>query len=596
MSHHLASISMDSMSPSAPFVSPRGSSYSPIQCESQVDFPDNGDLDDLPSIIQETQSTKNASSKVPFFKLPTLPSGISEAALAEGFIFQPRPAPKPGQYSISRPNLIDDTQDVGQSQHSQLGHFWYERGADLSKPLEPSSNDPTTEISAKDLQTNGTSPAHEQPQRQCSPFLSFVPKKNREHHGVVDMPVSTSPISHHLLMSEHMEQVKRDSEPILPPDQASSNLLCSSFHGRNKRSRYAENPSSDIGDLERPKPMAPARSPHVQRESIHSFRDLRGSINHAGGRESMQRPQSMNSNTSRKRSGVVKSPSRPGRPRVSEERQAALGQIMKYWNDCLLVADRERDQAIAEAAELQQHMAMQSQELHEAEELLRHKCAAIENAMKDSKKIQEERSRLSYQNESLVQQVEDLRNELSDSKANIVNMAKRYDSYKERLDKTIDEQQRMWKASQMQYGVLKADVAEEESKRIVESQRIEQALQLSMQKRVEMKQTFSEHQQRTEHEIQQSMVLPTAAQIVRVTDSSLENKIIGELEAKITTSETCSLREQGIAEKVLQEMRSLQLRTDQNIMSLQSKLDSFGGLAPGKPAVNPELVVQLSQK
>lgn len=549
-----------------------------------TDHLDDGDLGDLPSIVEEAQLTET-----PVFKISTSRDDMSEAALAQGFVFQPRQAPKPGQYSgISRPSLSNEAHSSDTSQHLRPAPLRSQEYADVQ---EPPPAEVGIQIPSNQPQFKHMSSGREQFQGQRSPSKSVITTEDEGHHRVENMLVSTSPMSHHSLLSDNIERAKRDINLVQPLERASSGFSNSSVRSYNRKSCHIADPAYGIGDLERPKPLSPARLRYGQMESIQKFRGSRGPSHSTRAREASHRPESQNSNISRKRSGVEKARA----PRKRPQRNEVVEQMMQYWNRVVLITEQEKEQAVNDISDLQDHLAIQSRKFNEVSSLLKERDIEIEDVERDYKKEQERRSHLSDQNKSLAQQVQDLRQQLSDSEKQATHMSEKHTSYKERFDEMMEEQRRHYEETETQYGNLKTFMTEEGLKRFLESQRVEEALRLSIQERADMNNLFNEHQHRISQDMERSMCFPTSHISAWLTNFS-ENKTLQELENKIALSEMCSQREKGMLEQTIRTMMSMQLSADRSMKDIVNKFEAFTKLAPDQLTTHAKLATQLSNK
>lgn len=72
--------------------------------------------------------------------------------------------------------------------------------------------------------------------------------------------------------------------------------------------------------------------------------------------------------------------------------------------------------------------------------------------------------------------------------------------------------------------------------------------------------------------------------------------MIRELTEKAATEEACALREQRIADHVLQQCKAMQDHTDEKMRSIGAKLDAVSQMAPNQHKTSAYATQQLSAK
>lgn len=470
----------------SPFVSLQGGlPRNSFQSKTSTHAPNSIDMSNISFIARETQPTKASLPRAPFFPPPPPPEEISEATLLDGFVFQPQEPFKPGQFT--------EFAKIGSPQHrwQELPRLQEDTGRRNLSPMKPRFFSPLV-----GLPSRSASPAREDSQTPPS----SASRADEETHDMDGPHVPKSPsISQYSLISEQIGRGDQGHGFGQPSSkQASPRISSYVFLGEP---RQLDDPASEIGDLERPRPLSRSRSRHGRKESTHSFRDIRGlgRSHGAGGR--IPRPQSKTSNISKKRSRVEKS---------HYVREAPEEDTFARKLHALI---RENQAKQLESQDWIQHqqdvIANQELMVREAFNGLDKAQADFDDVKRRYKQTQEQESHLAAQNKTLTRQVEDLHGELSDMNAQRGENTEKCASYRLKLNEAIDEQQRMYRHSQSQYEAVKAAFEKEQAERIHLSRQADEALQKSAQKRVELKQLFDEHQQRTDADIQQSNSIST---------------------------------------------------------------------------------------
>ena len=455
------------------------SSSSPAQSKTSSNPRDYQDQDDLPSTILETQQTRDLPSQDRFVKFPVLKNDISESTLGQGFIFGPRQAPKPGQYS-------------GGTELNFAGGFKqqpiYNIPQNLSGPTRPSP------AASPQLKLPGLGfPAlkHDKPLVQPDNTRNFSP----EDH----IAESTSPMSHDSVRSEHHE-----SQTTLEHGRVFAQPKNRETDPRTRNSidfaRQDQLASSICGDLEAPMPSTPRR--HRRETSVRENCPTRSRKNTHRDTDIHHRPRSQSSNISKKRAAV-----RKPRAHRDSERQKALHHVAEYWNHCMRMAEEDREEASHQIDQLQSHIQLQSRELNQAQNLLKDKHDYVQEMEQRFKELERKGTDFTEQNRDLAAEVNHLREQLSDSNKRATQLGEKYKAYKYKINEAINEQQDLYRKTKSHYEDMMTELRNEESKRASTSQEIEGVLQVSKQKRDDMKKLFQELQNQSACEIQQSMCL-----------------------------------------------------------------------------------------
>jgi hypothetical protein len=451
-----------------------------FQSKASAHAPNPSDMSNVSFVAGEAHPTKASLPRAPLF--PPLPPSdeISDAALFEGFVFQPQEPFKPGQFTGFAKS------GSPRRRWQELPWLQKDTGRRDPSPMKPRFFSPLGNPHA-----GSASPTREGSQIP----LCLASRAYEETHKMDGQHAPKSPsISQHSLISEHIDRANQgDKFGQLSSKQASPRISSYVSHGE---SCQLGDLASEIGDLERPRCLSRSRSRDGRKQSTHSFRDIRGLGRSHGVGERIQKPQCKNSNTSKKRSRVEKSRYVRGVPEGDTFARKLHDLIQE--NQAKHLESQDRIQCQEDVINNQEMM------LREAFDKLDKAKDAFHDVKSRYKQAQEQESCLAAQNKTLAKQVEDLREELSNLNAQRGESAEKCAAYRLKLNEAIDEQQRMYRHSQSQYEAVKAAFEKGQSERMHHSRRVDAALQKSVQKRVELKQLFDEHQRRTDADIQQS--------------------------------------------------------------------------------------------
>lgn len=475
-------------------------SSSPVQ----PNFADNSqdDRESLPSVVEETQNTKPLPPKTFRFSSPC--HDISESALVEGFTFQPRQAPRPGQYTgITGPSKCNEPQAVGERQQGQAS-IWSQHLPDL---LKPQPGDPELASSLKLPEIQIFDHSHCQQPAQSDKTWKDNPPGSVATSSIKSQPrgphVTTPAMSrggssrssnHRAECARPVEQGSVESTGFELPHRISPGH-------QTEHGCYQKSVPSFCDDLERPKPVTSDRPQHKRREGRHGFHDMRPVSHKTRARDSRHRSGSKSSNISKKRSAAGE----PQPRRESRRKQDAMRNVAEYWNECIRISEEEVDDLHYRNDRLREQVVLHRRQMNEAERIVRQQQGHIQDMEGRYKVLEMRDSHLSEQNNGLTQQVEDLRHKLSGVKS---HMSEKCTNLKLKLNEAIEEQQRLFIKSQTDSRNIVASIEEEKTQRASERQRFDEALERSIQQRTEMKELLTEHQRIAEQEIQRSKFQP----------------------------------------------------------------------------------------
>lgn len=250
-------------------------------------------------------------------------------------------------------------------------------------------------------------------------------------------------------------------------------------------------PESACGDLEGPV----HRSPHFQRNSMvnrpavsHDSPTWRSATRH--------RSQSRTSNMSRKRSTIRKD----RHSRDPDRKKTAMHQVAQYWNECIQIAEEEKNQAGWEIERLQHELHRHQLKLTESRSMLDDKVRELHDIEHRNRQLEEKDSQNTTENSRLGNEVEELHDQLSESKTRATALEEKHRRYRLKLNEAIKEQQALFLRSRAFYEESLSKLRDENEKRVTDSNLIDKALENSRQKREEMKRCLEEFRGEMERE------------------------------------------------------------------------------------------------
>lgn len=266
--------------------------------------------------------------------------------------------------------------------------------------------------------------------------------------------------------------------------------------------RHQRSSSSACGDLEPPTNHVPRRLHHLPGDTSNyvTNRPMRPQRNYEKASDSQPRSQSRTSNISIKRSAIHKSRAHrdPGRKKL------AMFQVAEYWNQCMLIAEEEKEEANDEIERLQDEVVRQCRKMEEAQALLSQKQSHIQTIEDRCKSLEERDSGVTDRNDKLSGEIEELRNQLAESKGREAQLTGKTKTYKKKINEVIVEQQNLYKQSREYCERTLKAIREDEGIREERAREIDEALKVSQHKREEMRKVFQEFQAHVKQESEHS--------------------------------------------------------------------------------------------
>lgn len=178
--------------------------------------------------------------------------------------------------------------------------------------------------------------------------------------------------------------------------------------------------------------------------------------------------------------------------------------VAAYWNECLQIAQDEKDAANREIEKLQAEMRRAKKKLDKAALLLSKKDAQVTQVESLCETLQQEGSQAACETQRLTGEVQGLREKLSSSQGQTSELKERYSVCKKKLNEAIKEQQDLFQRSRGFYDDMIKQLEEEKSIRESKSKVIDQALENSNKKREELRRCFQESRKQMQSQAHES--------------------------------------------------------------------------------------------
>ncbi|KAL9483666.1 hypothetical protein ACSS6W_002455 [Trichoderma asperelloides] len=473
------------------------------------------DLNDMSQLVPEPslpKTTKDHRAKVWPQSSFDHREEISEASLAEGFTFQRREPPRPGQFS----NIPRHASLVVPAA-PQLSESFERKVASLLKnkitvPLPRASPLDLPEICLPDKPTDIRSGIPEvSEESKPKPMFSI-------HSGYSDVQDSSHPRSGSPKSADEanksirlLSPPKLTSSPAksryqeIPPDadlkmappthNNTYRLVQQPPHTKPMtRNEHHQSPPSTCGDLEPPTYRAYPKSRHHRHKDslvrpIHcnSIKDPKQLPRHRSSSVA-------SSNISKKRSRVHK--------RFAKQFQA-MTHFTECLNECLDITDDEVVEARLEIQRLHGDMQHQETELEKSRSLLDQKDAKLCETEKLYKALLEEDTRVLEDNKNLNSGLESLRQQLAEEKRRSELLKEKHQESRSRLNDAIREQQDLFSRSRDLCQETMDQLRKDKAVKTSASDAVDKALETSQKKRAEMKKCLDEYRVQTEKDIHQ---------------------------------------------------------------------------------------------
>ncbi|KAM4062907.1 hypothetical protein HRG_007724 [Hirsutella rhossiliensis] len=267
---------------------------------------------------------------------------------------------------------------------------------------------------------------------------------------------------------------------------------------------------------------------------------------------SRHRSESRTSNVSKKRTDAHKPRLRPD----PERKMLAMHQVAQYWNECIQIAEDERNQANWEIERLQRRLQRQDLMLSESRSLLKKKECELEDAERHCHQLEENYSHRTSENQRLSGEVETLRSQLFESQTRATELRDKQRQIRDKLNEAIHEQQDLYKRSQTFYEDSMSELRKENEKRVAESTKVDEALEKGRQKREEMMRCLQELRDKMDRE------------------NRLKEETISELRRRVQEQEDNIRHEREVTESLRRQIE-LQEVTQHTIEDMASQMESL---------------------
>lgn len=186
-----------------------------------------------------------------------------------------------------------------------------------------------------------------------------------------------------------------------------------------------------------------------------------------------------------------------------------MGKVVYYWNEAIELRDKDLEQAKDHIDHLVEDVAAKSEALLAAKSDLSKLQTHVREVDERCKGMKEEQAIKSRRNEDLSLEIQSLLGKLTESEARIANTDSKYKQYKKKINQTISEQQELYKRSRDHYDNVLQEVKLAEQRKVDKANEVDSALQVSQQKREELREAFKEFRASTLKEVEQSKLTRT---------------------------------------------------------------------------------------
>ncbi|POR31475.1 Uncharacterized protein TPAR_08304 [Tolypocladium paradoxum] len=319
---------------------------------------------------------------------------------------------------------------------------------------------------------------------------------------------------------------------------------------RTDHIRRRPSPGSACGDLEGPV----QRSPYMQRNTMVN----RPAVSHDSpdwGSATRHRSRSRTSNISRKRSTIRKDRSH----RDPDRKKTAMHQVAQYWNECIQIAEEEKNQANWEIERLQHELRRHQLKLTESRSMLDDKVRELHDIQHRHQQLEETDSQNTSENRRLGNEIEELRDQLCESKTRATALEEKHRQYRLKLNEAIKEQQALFLRSRAFYEESLSELRKENEKRVTDSNLIDKALEDSGQKREEMKRCLEEFRGEMERESRLN---------------ALEDQTISNLRSHAKEQEETLIHERDVTESLRRQLKA-QEGTQKAVQDMAAKVETL---------------------
>ncbi|XEV04143.1 hypothetical protein FSHL1_009430 [Fusarium sambucinum] len=323
---------------------------------------------------------------------------------------------------------------------------------------------------------------------------------------------------------------------------------------QNDPTHHGVSSPSTCGDLEMPAPQSPRTARRSRTSGGYWSRQPTARSDHYRDSEKYHdRPQSRESNVSRKRSSRRKDRSRTT---VDPERKKlAMQNVAQRWNECIQISEAERIEAAKEIARLEDEVHSAEEALEMSRQLISEKDAAIQELTDLHKSQEEEGSLIEKESQKLLNEVESLRSDLAKSYEDKAAIHEKYRKNRAKLNEAITEQQDLFNRSRARCEEI-AELQKDREKRDIDAKAVELALEASRKKREELKSCVEQFRAETEQEVQK------------------KNHAIEKLKTKLEHQQQELIRERAAASELQKQLETESTLTDM-VKNIHSDLSTL---------------------
>ncbi|RKK80075.1 hypothetical protein BFJ69_g4595 [Fusarium oxysporum] len=263
-------------------------------------------------------------------------------------------------------------------------------------------------------------------------------------------------------------------------------------------------PSSSVcGDLETPVPRTPmttTKSRNRVSRGHWATQPPSASKYHRVSDRNNDRPASRSSNIARKRSAKQRVYPRP--TFGPDRKKIAMQNVAEYWNECIQIAEAERQEALQEITLLEGKLQHTKKALDKSLQLISEKDSAIGDSKSRLDKLQEEGSLAEKETQRLQCEIESLRSDLIKSRDREAATHEKYRKHRAKLNEAIKEQQDLFSRARGLHKEANDELQKERDRREKEAKAVELALEDSHRKREELKSCIEKYRSESEQEAQ----------------------------------------------------------------------------------------------
>ncbi|KAF5685492.1 hypothetical protein FCIRC_3411 [Fusarium circinatum] len=520
---------------------------------SQISFGpvrDERDLNNLGSVIPDSQAAPNILLNQLHLRRFSVPrEEVSTSTMAEGFCFAEKKPPRPGQFS-RRPkpeqSQADDTSQFFPmptnipAEHSppgplhapvsihrpaapldlpELGLIGSKVLSDISSRFNEEKLTDRSDNSSRHTIIPLEKPSTRESTGEASAICidsSRLPHENiSETSGInAPPPTETGPIldasrfSKEATKAQVSQQLGKEAKISLPHikghgRQLEDLKLPLPHIARVDRVSHQAPSSSVCGDLEAPVPRTPvttAKSRNRISRGHWPAQPPSVSKYHRVSDRNNDRPASRSSNISRKRSAKPRVHNRP--TFEPDRKKIAMQNVAEYWNECIQIAEAERQEALQEIVLLEDKLQHTQKALDKSVQLISEKDSAIGDSKSRLDKLQEEGSLAEKETQRLQCEIESLRSDLIKSQNHEAATHEKYRKHRENINEAIKEQQGLFSRVRNLHKEASDELQKERDRREKEAKAVELALEDSHRKREELKSCIEKYRSESEQEAQ----------------------------------------------------------------------------------------------